>query len=259
MATTTTKTKTIPTEVLDYLGLHHVITVSTPSFTGIPHADTVVYVNDETQLYFHVVDGSTLARNIHDSKYVSFTIDDYLPDWRKLRELQGVGRGRVSGDVDVRNATSMFAAKFGPAFAPPGRLHSLSPIEMHFVDYDYALTVHPGREVLSRVFRLNGNSSSKPAPVATRLDRLVVEAGQLIFRPGERTEQYFVVLDGMVEVRTEGIGADQTVTRVGPGQMFGDRAAFGQPGALTAHAIERTELLAVARDAIRDLVMPRDG
>jgi hypothetical protein len=31
-------------------------------------------------------------RNIADNHWASFTIDDYTPDFRKVRELRGVGR-----------------------------------------------------------------------------------------------------------------------------------------------------------------------
>jgi CRP-like cAMP-binding protein len=79
-------------------------------------------------------------------------------------------------------------------------------------------------------------------------------SGTVIFRPGSGNGQYYVVVEGEVEVRAEGHGADQTVYRVTAGQMFGDQAALrGQVGQLTAHAITRTVLLAVARDAIRDI------
>ena len=39
-------TQGMPGEVIEHLKRHHVITLSTSSFTGMPHADTVVYVND---------------------------------------------------------------------------------------------------------------------------------------------------------------------------------------------------------------------
>ena len=32
-----------------------------------------------------------MLRNIKDSRYISFTIDDYTMDWRKVRDLLEVG------------------------------------------------------------------------------------------------------------------------------------------------------------------------
>ena len=87
-------TQGMPGEVIEHLKRHHVITLSTSSFTGMPHADTVVYVNNANSIFFFATDGTQMLRNIRDSRHVSFTVDDYTVDWRKVRELQGVGRCR---------------------------------------------------------------------------------------------------------------------------------------------------------------------
>jgi len=39
-------TQGMPREVIEHLVRHHVITLSTSSFTGMPHADTVVCGSD---------------------------------------------------------------------------------------------------------------------------------------------------------------------------------------------------------------------
>ena len=250
-----------PTDVVDYLGLHHIVTLSTSSFTGMPHADTVAYVADQWRIYFFGVDGSALVRNVKDSRYVSFTIDDYSTDWRKVRELQGVGRCQATADAEEeRWAMWLSSQKFGALFVrPPGSLYRVVPMELHFVDYDYAkVTGQAGPQITERLLAIE---SSAPIPthgaMSTSLDRSVFEPGNIIFRPGDGRGQYYVVIEGEVEVRAEGYGVDQTVTRVGPGQMFGDKATLqGQQGAVTAHATTRTVLLAVERDAMRDLLLP---
>jgi nitroimidazol reductase NimA-like FMN-containing flavoprotein (pyridoxamine 5'-phosphate oxidase superfamily) len=246
----------IPGEVVDHLERHHVITLSTSSFTGMPHADTVVYASDASGVFFFVGDGTQMLRNINDSKRVSFTVDDYTVDWRKVRELQGVGRCQpVPPDYDA-SAWSLFLAKFGArAVRPPGLMHVVVPMEMHFVDYDYAkVTGQP--LAIRRTFQIE-DAPQPPAQgaVSTNLDRLTYEAGQIVFRPGESHGQYFVVVDGEVEIRAEGHGADQTVLRLGPGQFFGDQATLrGQQGALMCHAVTRSILLAVDRMSLRDLL-----
>jgi nitroimidazol reductase NimA-like FMN-containing flavoprotein (pyridoxamine 5'-phosphate oxidase superfamily) len=247
---------------VDYLGLHHVVTLSTSSFTGMPHADTVVYVADQWRIYFFGVDGSALVRNVKDSRYVSFTIDDYTTDWRKVRELQGVGRCQPTADPDEeRWAMWLSSQKFGSRFVRPvGTLYRVVPMELHFVDYDYAkLTAQAGPQITERVLPIEGAAQvPSRGAVSTSLDRTVFEAGEVIFRPGDGRGQYYVVIEGEVEIRAEGYGVDQTVTRVGPGQMFGDKATLqGQQGAVTAHATTRTVLLAVERDAMRDLLLPQ--
>lgn len=249
-----------PEDVGEYLRLHHVVTLGTSSFTGMPHADTVVFTNDDWRMYFSAPEDSALVRNIKSNRYASFTIDDYSTDWRKVRELQGVGRcDPVTPEEDAWSA-HLSQEKFGPQYIPQPGIHlRVVPLEMHFVDYDYASMNPPS--VTERVFQLEGGPDiPQSGPVSTDLDRLVYEAGQIIFRPGDKLGQYFVVVEGEVEVRGEGFGADQTVVRVGPGQIFGDQAILrGQRGVLTAHAVSRTTLLAVQREAMRDLLISTDA
>jgi uncharacterized protein YhbP (UPF0306 family) len=253
----TSITRSIPGEVVEYLKRHHVITLSTSSFTGMPHADTVVYVNDLHSILFFAREGTQMLRNIKDSRHVSFTIDDYTVDWRKVRELQGVGRCRSATAEQDDAAWSLYLSKFGTgSVRPTGVMHRIVPSEMHFVDYDYAVVTGQESQVRSRTYQIE---DALPPPsqgaVATDLDRLTYQPGQIIFRPGDSTGEYYVVIDGEVEIRGEGYGADQTVLRLGPGQFFGDQATLrGQRGALTCHAVTRSVLLAVDRTALRDLL-----
>jgi uncharacterized protein YhbP (UPF0306 family) len=252
------KTREIPAEVVEYLDRHHVVTLGTSSFTGMPHADTVMYLNDARGIFFFAGEGTQMLRNIRDSRHVSFTIDDYTVDWRKVRELQGVGRCQpVSAELESW-AWALYLSKFGAdAARPPGIMHVIVPNEMHFVDYDYAVVAGQSEaNVHSRIYQMEGAPDTpNQGPVSTNLDRLTYEAGELVFRPGDSTGEYYVVVDGEVEIRGEGFGADQTVLRLGPGQFFGDQATLrGQRGALTCHAVSRTILLAVDRTSLRDLL-----
>ena len=249
-------TQGMPGEVIEHLGRHHVITLSTSSFTGMPHADTVVYTNNANSIFFVAGEGTQMLRNIRDSRHVSFTVDDYTVDWRKVRELQGVGRCRPVTEEQAAVAWSLYLSKFGrESVRPPGPVYAIAPGEMHFVDYDYtAVTEQPLQ--IRRTFQMD---DAPPLPsqggVATILDRLTYEPGQIVFRPGESTGEYYVVIDGEVEICAEGYGADQTVLRLGPGQFFGDQAALrGQKGALTCHAVRRSILFAVDRTSLRDLL-----
>ena len=257
----TSVTQGIPTEVVEHLQRHHVITLSTTSFTGMPHADTVVYTNDARSIYFFAGEGSHLLRNINDSKRISFTVDDYTVDWRKLRELQGVGRCRPVSAAEQADAWRLYQAKFGAGAArPPGMAQAITPSEMHFVDYDYAKLTGESSQI-RRTFQIDDAPMPPPhGAVSTNLDRLTYDAGEIVFRPGNSIGEYYVVIEGEIEIRAEGHGADQTVIRLGPGQFFGDQAALrGQQGALTCHAVTRTILLAVHRTALRELLQQQPG
>jgi uncharacterized protein YhbP (UPF0306 family) len=249
-------------EVVGYLDLHHIITLSTASFTGMPHADTVSYASDELAIYVGIVPGTAMARNVRDNKYISFTIDDYTTDWRKVRELQGKGQCAQADEAEVSRSHQLFAAKFPTLnLGSVGILHAIRPLEVHFVDYDYPAVaggqVKP--EVTSRIYQFE---TEDPAPahatVSTSLDQHRYDAGQIIFRPGDGAGRFFVIVSGEVEVRAEGFGADQTVVRLGPGELFGDSAGLrGQQGVYTAYAVTDTVLLGLERDAVSDMLIQR--
>lgn len=67
-------TRGIPGEVVEYLHRHHVITLSTSSFTGMPHADTVVYMNDAHSIFFFAGEGTQMLRNIRAPPGILHTI-----------------------------------------------------------------------------------------------------------------------------------------------------------------------------------------
>ncbi len=246
----------IPPEAVTYLGLHHIITLSTSSFTGMPHSNTVAFANDEHRLYFHHVKDSTLTRNIRDNKRVSFSVDDYTQDWRKVRELQGVGGCELATADDESRSLMIMRNKFGKEWSSPGGdLYVLRPFEMHFVDFDYS-QVAAAPEVHRQTFQLATLPPPRLIPASTELGRLTFEPSEIIFRPGEGNGDYYVVTAGEVEIRAEGHGVDQTVVRVKAGGMFGDQAALrGQRGQLTAYAVAPTTLLALDRESVRDLMM----
>lgn len=256
------RTDTFPNDVVEYLQLHHIITLSTASFTGLPHADTVTYTSDATSIFFGSPTVSTVVQNISDNRYASFTIDDYTTDWRKVRELQGVGSCKVADELGRSQAVRLFADKFPQLRVDSlGAIFQIRPIEVHFVDYEYstvATSANAGAPAMtSRAYQMFGAAlPPSHGAISTNLDRYAFDAGEIIFRPGDPAGQYFVVVEGEVEVRGEGFGADQTVTRLGPGQLFGDQAALrGQRGAFTAHAVRNSILLAVGRETVRDLLV----
>ena len=88
-------TTEVPPDVLDYLQSHNTLTLATASTTGLPHAATEVYVNDGLVLYFCTNPDTTTARQIEQNPAVSFTVDDYNPDWSKTKGIQGSGEAQA--------------------------------------------------------------------------------------------------------------------------------------------------------------------
>jgi hypothetical protein len=245
----------VPMEVLSYLDLHHVITLGTASFTGMPHAATFAYVSDEHGVYFAMPETEITLKNIAANKWASFTIDDYTPDFRKVRELRGVGRSGPADQLATDRAMTLFAAKMsGMPKESLVNMHLIRPIELHFVDYEYTAGVAVPMES-TKVYATSEVAAAPPAPFSTQLEHLVLEPGEVIVRQGECSERFFIIVDGEVEVRREGHGQDVIVTRHGKGQLFGEMGALtGAPQTATFVAVTKTVVLSVDRSSFQDFV-----
>ena len=121
-------------EVSRYLREHHTVTLSTSSFTGLPHANTAPYVSDDRRMYFFARYGSTLLSNLARSHRAAFTVDDYAPTWQKRRELHGRGTCGIADDLQSQVARKLCTEKFENS-VPAGTICWLEPSGMYFVDY----------------------------------------------------------------------------------------------------------------------------
>ena len=246
----------VPQQVLDYLELHHIITIATASFTGMPHAATTAYVSDGSGVYFSMQPQEVTVRNIDANHFASFTVDDYTPDFRKVRELRGVGRSAPLTDADRINAVlGLFSYKLPntPKDALTNILH-VRPLELHFVDFEYTDGVAVPMES-NIVYQAAPETTAPAGGVSTQLEPISFEPGQVIVRQGDRSERFFIIVEGEVEVRREGHGQDVVVTRHAKGQFFGEAGALsGVPQSATFVAVTPTTVLAVDRSALQDFV-----
>jgi hypothetical protein len=121
-------------EVTQYLRDHFSMTLSTASFTGLPHANTAQFVNNDQQIYFFARENSVLLENLACNHTVAFTVDDYSPEWQKTRELHGTGGCGIADEASVTTAWALGAEKFGENL-PGGVLCWLKPSSMYFIEY----------------------------------------------------------------------------------------------------------------------------
>jgi CRP-like cAMP-binding protein len=92
-------------------------------------------------------------------------------------------------------------------------------------------------------------------PEADSLSRVTVPAGTTILRQGASGGKFFIIATGEVEVVRTRHGADRVVTRLGPGQFFGEIAILRDIAhTATVRAITDVSLLTMERDKFRSLV-----
>jgi hypothetical protein len=123
-------------EVDRYLRSNHAVTLSTSSFTGLPHANTAPYVSDGERLYFFVRDESILLNNLVENHRAAFTVDEYGPPWQKRRELHGGGSCGSADEKEAHAVGELCAEKFGD-FRPTGGIWWLEPSGLYFIDYTF--------------------------------------------------------------------------------------------------------------------------
>jgi CRP-like cAMP-binding protein len=86
--------------------------------------------------------------------------------------------------------------------------------------------------------------------IAGIADQLDVREGQVLIQEGERGREFFVIVEGEVEVRRKG----KKVKTLGPGSFVGEIALLSKiPRVATVTAIEPTSVLVITDRAFMDL------
>lgn len=256
----------MPRHVLDYLGQKRILTLATASAAGTPRATTLTYVNDGAVLYVWTRPETTTARHMEQNPIVSFAIDEFAPEWRDTKGIQGVGESRiVLNPADVRRAVELFEEKF------PGLAGSLttgisffriSPTELQFIDnsaaeprQDQAATEFH-RELVYSIFR--DLPAREVEAVVAKLQTIEVDAGDVIVHEGAPADKFFIIIEGEAEVVREDRG--DRIATLGRGQLFGEIAILRDtPRVATVRALRPTTLLALERDAFRSIVAQSIG
>ncbi len=128
----------IPQHVLDYLGRQSALTLATATKDGEPHAATYLYVSDGIDLFLWLKPSSRTAENVKANRRVGFAIDEYAPDWRQTKGVQGSGRCEVVTGEGIAETAMRFGEKF-PDLSPGGSTANISfyriqPDELDYID-----------------------------------------------------------------------------------------------------------------------------
>jgi uncharacterized protein YhbP (UPF0306 family) len=255
----------LPDHVLAYLREQNTLTLATASLASVPRATTFLYVNDGPMLYFWAKSSSVSARHVEQNPTVSFTIDEYAPDLRQTRGVQGEGECSVLLDgVQIAQVADLFGQKF-PSLSPGATLSisffRIAPTELQFIDN----TAQGGMATegmfgadfhRERAYSVFTELPVQPSgSIAASLQKLEVPAGEIITRQGGPADKFFIVVQGSVELVREEDASAGPPTTLGPGSFFGEVAILrDKPRSATVRAVAPTTLLAMDRDMFRDLV-----
>ncbi len=112
----------------------------------------------------------------------------------------------------------------------------------------------PKIEAMARVPLFSRCSKSDLAKIARLADELDVPAGKMLTKAGTRGREFFVILDGMVDVRRD----TRLLPPLGPGDFFGEIALVSDiPRTATVTALTPVRALVITDRAFRDLLRKR--
>ena len=108
---------------------------------------------------------------------------------------------------------------------------------------------------LGRVPLLAGLRRSELVQLAKHAEDLDAPAGTDLYREGDSACEFFIIVEGEVEVLREDDGVERTLNVLGPGDYFGEVAILRDSSRIaTVKATSPTTLLAMDRDSLRSLV-----
>jgi uncharacterized protein YhbP (UPF0306 family) len=261
----TTPEQELPGPVLDYLSAQNTLTLATASPTGTPHAATFLYVNDGPSLYFWSKSSTASSRHIDQNPLVAFTIDEYSSDLSQTRGVQGIGECSVllSGEQIARVA-DLFGQKF-PTLSPGTTMsisfYRITPTEIQFIDNRQNRSLSsPGvfgadfhRERSYSVF--GGLPTQTAKTISASLQLIDAEPDAVVARQGGPADKFFIVVDGELEVTREEAGTTESVSTLGPGDLFGEMAIlFDKPRGTSARATKPSKLIVIDGATFRSVV-----
>jgi len=258
----------LPSHVLEYLHEQKTLTLATASPVAMPHAATLVYVDDGQSLYVWTRPDSTTAQHISQNPVVSFAIDEYSADWRETKGIQGTGDCQVLLDsTEIDRVISSFEEKF-PSLA--GSLSNdlaffrITSTKIQFIDNSAPSAGTEGsgvafhRDLVYSIF--HDLPEHEVETVEAQLRTVEFAEGDVIVRQGAPADKFFIIVDGEVEVIRESEGKTRTLGTLGRGQFFGEIAILRDtPRIATVRAVKATTLFAMERDIFRSVVAQSMG
>jgi nitroimidazol reductase NimA-like FMN-containing flavoprotein (pyridoxamine 5'-phosphate oxidase superfamily) len=255
----------VPERILQYLSGHSIMTLATASSGGIPHAATLVYVNDGSSLYIGVRPESITASHLGQNPVVSFTVDDYNSDWREMSGIQADGDAYVVlSNAALSHVSSLFQQKF-PWMAETGTRNlsffRITPASLRFIDSQrgsgeqgiQAIASDWNRTLVYSIFRDLPHREAED--VMGTLATVHADQGETIVRQGAPADKFFIIADGEVEVVRDVDGEEKHVANLGTGQFFGEMAVLhDEPRTASVRAVRPTTLMAMPGEVFRGLV-----
>ncbi|RAU22832.1 hypothetical protein CU669_05440 [Paramagnetospirillum kuznetsovii] len=95
-------------------------------------------------------------------------------------------------------------------------------------------------------------STVNPEAMEAMLDRLVFQAGDIIFEEGDPSETAFIIRSGAVDIVKRNPGGDVVLVRLTAPKAFGELSLIdNSPRSAAAIAAEKTELMVITAEKFK--------
>ena len=86
-------------------------------------------------------------------------------------------------------------------------------------------------------------------------DRVIFEAGQVMFRAGDAGDACYIVIDGRIQITVDTPKGPVVVNTLGRNEIIGEIAIFGDvPRTATATAVTRLDTLRISKDLFYSVI-----
>jgi len=185
----------------------------------------------------------SVVTNAYDERGVQY--------WVRIFTKEFSSRDKVDGGV--RDRIWYALSRHGITIPPAVHQVSMQSVPAPDENANRAEDLRRRKESLRRNYLFASASEDILQQLAELAHPQRYAAQETIARQGEHGDELFVIQRGSVVVRVDpGNDRDTTVSRLGPGQHFGEMALFaGQPRPTTIEALEECELLMLNVDDFR--------
>ncbi len=180
-----------------------------------------------------------------DESGIEYWIRVYIDDYSKRDIADGVVRDRL-----------WYAFKrHGLSIPFPQRVVHVEQHSDETREREQSAIVQKQREVLAKVDFLSVIQDDLLSELAARANTRLFSTGELVVRQGEESSELFIVTRGEVSVVLAVENAEREVSRLGPGQFFGEMALVtGERRKATVKAATECELLVITRVAFEEVL-----
>ncbi|KAJ3870630.1 hypothetical protein F5051DRAFT_466117 [Lentinula edodes] len=248
---------------LSLLDLNDDVSSATGGSSTLPSpGGYMVGLGNEVEILFFAA-GSTLVKAGEMNKGLFYVIDGFLEILLPPESIKGNSDARTGSNNNLHNTTQnindsrrLFDVKPGGIAGYLASLtHTASYVDIRAKTNVYVGFLHPNAlerilekrpiVLLTLAKRLISLLSPLVLHIDASLDWMQVNAGQVLWRPNDKSDSFYIVINGRVRVITDNVrGGLDIVGEYGQGDTVGELDVItSSPRSNTAHAIRDTELI----------------